>query len=133
MIDMYDPVIYPRMFWVATEWDDSIPKRFIWKDGVSPLAPPNGAFAETYEVMRKSDGLYGVLTVFCQLKGLGGRKLLNHITHECIHAASFFMKELGIEADTANDEPMAYIGGWTAECCWRTIEKVIYAKKDEQK
>ena len=55
----------------------------------------------------------GVLIRFRSLETMDAR----NITHESVHAADRMFSELGVDADNNNDEPLAYLAGWIADCC----------------
>lgn len=128
IIDSYDMNIYPRKLWVATGWGDAITRRFVSDDeNRSELADVGDGYgAATYAVQERKTGLYGSLVVFKDVGDIGGSQIVANIAHESLHAMSNVFRDVCVEADYDNDEPMAYLVGWCAKCCWKTIQKVVY-------
>lgn len=136
IIDKYDMTIYPRKLWVATGWGKETPRRFTYDDGETELEDVGENYgAATYGVCERKDGCYGVLIVFKNTPSYeNGSEVIEDVSHESVHAAGRTFKELGVRADYDNDEPMAYLVGWVAKCCWFTLSKEIYKDKvNEQK
>lgn len=110
----FDPMIYPRFLWVVTGGDYSdIKKWFLTYDGE--------------EIEESDDSNLGGLTIsvtFRQTRSLGiliwfpdiRLAKANWITHESAHGTLELFKQLGLKVDYWNQEPVAYLAGWFAEC-----------------
>ena len=104
----YNPVIYPRLLWVAIgaelkdlkEAFDELPDD---DDGVEY----NGVVYE--KVNRKSDKRYGVLACFSSRKVM----TMSVLCHEASHIVDNIEEQTGIEH---GGEPSAYLIGWVAKC-----------------
>lgn len=132
IIDKYDMAIYPRKLWVATAWDKSIAQRFTYddKDRTELEDVDDNYGAATYGVRERKSGYFGVLVVFRSVNEYGkGSEVVKDVAHESVHVMSKVFKAVGIVGDYNNDEPIAYIVGWAAKCCWKTLSKVLYDKK----
>ena len=113
-IYQFDPMIYPRFLWVVTGGDYSDIKKWF----------------QTYsgEEIEESDvsNLCGmaISVTFRQTRSLGILIWLpdirlakaNWITHESVHGTLEFFDQLGLRVDYRNQEPVAYLAGWFAEC-----------------
>jgi hypothetical protein len=103
----YDPVIYPRLLWVAIgvglkdlkEAFDELPDD---DDGVEY----NGVVYE--RVSRKSDGAYGILACFPSRKVM----TMSVLCHEASHIVDAIEEQTGIKH---GGEPSAYLIGWVAK------------------
>lgn len=133
IIDKYDMNIYPRKLWVATGWGKEITSKFKYRDGCELDDCTKTCDAVTYDVQNKISKSYGILIVFFDSERMGGSKLVGNISHECVHAMTGVFMATGIKPDADNDEPMAYLVGWAAECCWKTLQKAIYNDKTKAK
>lgn len=99
-VDAYDPVIYPRMLWVAGQVE-GLNKIFTFtkmndtsveaENGYRDLLDGSGVLA-TCPVIRKSDGLKGVVVIILDLKEL----IPGDEAHEAVHAADYMFDELGM-------------------------------------
>lgn len=110
MIYEFDPVIYPRLVWVAInptqkELDD------FFEGTIPPLA--NTSSAEVRHVRRlKPDVKAGLLVRFCNRKAAD----LDTIVHESNHVAFEIFEYIGATVDTEHQEPFCYLSGWVAKC-----------------
>lgn len=104
----YDPVIYPRKVWVhiGTDFKELASEVFagelIFDDKMC-----NGAVFD--EVIRKSDGKYGILATFPSAKEM----TMKVCSHEASHVCDDIEKAIGMEH---GGEASAYLLGWIADC-----------------
>lgn len=99
-IHEFDPQIYPRKLWIA-----------ITDKAVFDAEPLDETVAARVEGAH--DGVNGgVLIRFRNKKSLTPK----HATHEAIHAAMVILEYAGVKLDYQNQEPLAYLAGWVAEC-----------------
>lgn len=124
--------IYPRKLWVATGWGKELNSKFESFGGGELEDCSDRAEAATYYVKDKRTGYYGFLIVFNKPEKMSGSEIVKNISHECVHAMTGVFEATGIKPDAGNDEPMAYLVGWAAECCWKTLQKVVYKNKKKK-
>lgn len=113
-IYQFDPMIYPRFLWVVTGGDYSDIKKWfqtysgeeIEESDVSNLC--GMAISVTFRQTRS----LGILIWFPDIR----LAKANWITHESVHGTLEFFDQLGLRVDYRNQEPVAYLAGWFAEC-----------------
>jgi len=115
-INEFDPVIYPRLFWVCLNADaKSLSDIFEFNGDYNQLEKTiNESYASTSIVKRKSDNRLGCI-VFTNRKA----NITGSVTaHESVHVADALFQELGMMSQSFNDcnEPYAYLVGWAAKC-----------------
>lgn len=103
----FDPVIYPRKLWIAIT-TENIADRF--KDLENLADDVNAHVSTTSDIHR---GYIGVIIRFRSIEDIDFKT----VSHESVHAADIIFAELGVKADTDNDEHLAYLVGWIADCC----------------
>ena len=113
-IYQFDPMIYPRFLWVVTGGDYSdIKKWFKAYDGdeieESDISNLGGL---TVSVTFRQDECLGMLIWFPDIH----LAKANWITHESVHCTLELFVQLGLRVDYQNQEPLAYLAGWFAEC-----------------
>lgn len=132
-IDKYDPVIYPRLLWVATEITD-LDKMFVFcntNDFTKENPDIYKNLVEDYEagctsamtipVIHKSSGRSGVLVLIFDLDS---DDLSNTIPHEATHVTDYIFDSLGLSADVfSRNECYAYLLGWAASCISSSVIK----------
>lgn len=133
IIDRYDMNIYPRKLWVATGWGKELNSKFETFGGGELDDFTETCAAATYKVTDKRTGYYGLLIAFNKPEKMKGSEIVKNISHECVHVMTGVFEATGIKPDADNDEPMAYLVGWAAECCWNTLQKVVYNIKKKTK
>lgn len=125
-IDKYDPVVYPRLLWVATEITD-LDKMFVFcniNDFTKENPDTYKNLVEDYEtgctsamtipVIHKNSGRSGVLVLIFDLDS---NDLSNTIPHEATHVTDYIFDSLGLSADVfSRNECYAYLLGWAASC-----------------
>lgn len=103
----YDPVIYPRKLWVHIGKD----LEEVIKSEFENAEPPEKEYKYkgiTYDdVVRKSDGKYGILVSFQLPKDM----TMGVCAHEASHACDDIEKAIGMEH---GGEASAYLLGWIA-------------------
>lgn len=113
-IYQFDPMIYPRFLWVETGGDYSdIKKWFLHYSGeeIEELNTENmGGMCNS--VTFRQNQCYGILIWFPDIH----LAKANWITHESVHGTLEIFDQLGLRVDYRNQEPMAYLAGWFAEC-----------------
>ena len=125
----FDPVIYPYKLWViVNKSPDIIADIFNEYDGAEVLfhkydTHMMGAF--TMPVMRKSDGMYGVVLFFRGKKDM----TFQLVAHEASHGAKYLFEH--INSEITQHEPFEYVVGWIAKCCG--IVKSNKLSKNEHK
>lgn len=113
-IYQFDPMIYPRFFWVVTGGDYSdIKKWFLTYDGeeIEESDVSNLGALTISVTFRKTQSL-GILIWFPDIR----LAKANWITHESTHGTLELFEQLGLMVDYQNQEPVAYLAGWFAEC-----------------
>ena len=113
-IYQFDPMIYPRFLWVVTGGDYSdIKKWFQASDGEEiEESDVNHLGGLTVSVIFRQNQCFGILIWFPDIR----LTKANWITHESVHGTLEFFDQLGLRVDYQNQEPMAYLAGWFAEC-----------------
>ena len=108
-IHEFDPLIYPRLLWVAVGAPYKVVKDMF--EDVSPMR--ESADAQVDHTRRtKPDVKGGVLIRFESRKAM----TQSNITHEATHAALEIFHYVGAYPDPKNQEPFAYLCGWIAKC-----------------
>jgi hypothetical protein len=132
-IDKYDPVVYPRLLWVATEITD-LDNVFVFcniNDFTKENPDTYKNLVEDYEtgctsamtipVIHKSSGRSGVLVLIFDLDS---DDLSNTIPHEATHVTDYIFDSLGLSADVfSRNECYAYLLGWAASCISSSVIK----------
>ncbi len=103
----FNPVIYPLKLWIAVT-TENLADRFRDLDDLSEDV--NWRTSITSDINR---GIVGVIIRFRSIEDIDFRT----VSHESVHAADMIFYELGVKADTDNDEHLAYLVGWIADCC----------------
>ena len=113
-IYQFDPMIYPRFLWVVTGGDyRDIKKWFVEYNGEeieeSDVSSLGGmAMSVTF----RQNQCLGILIWFPDIH----LAKANWITHESVHGTLELFDQLGLRVDFRNQEPLAYLAGWFAEC-----------------
>lgn len=133
IIDKYDPVIYPRMFWVTHDVI-GLDKIFIFcnmRDGRTEELTAYNNLLEEYEngtgvlitcpVIHKATNKLGVLTIILQPDNI----IAGDEAHEAVHVADYIFEQLGMYSQDFRDsnEQYAYLVGWAAGCISKSIIK----------
>ena len=102
----FHPSIYPCRLWVyigSENMEDEFSK-------VEQLE--DDSIAETQATRYLPNGKRGVLVRFRSRKAMTAEI----ITHESVHAAAEILRSVGGQIDVDNQEPLAYLAGWVADC-----------------
>lgn len=133
MIELHDPIVYPRKLWVADKIE-GLDKVFAFMKLSDPYIENESAYDKmlsdaeytnsgmlTCPVMRISDGLYGVLVIALDLDSITS----DMIPHESVHVADYIFSQLGILSQdfTEGNEAYAYLVGWAAGCISSSVTK----------
>ena len=119
----FDPCIYPRLLWVVKGGTlDGIKEVLDLGNYDEELEDDSGAMTFC-NVRRKSDGNIGALVWFPKASNINNA---DWIAHESTHVAMWMFEEIGGVFDAHNQEPVAYLVGWSFGC----IYKVRKANKD---
>lgn len=127
----FDPIIYPRLFWVVTGGDYSDVKKWfqayngeeIKESDVSTLG------GMCISVTFRQNQCLGILIWFPNIH----LAKANWITHESVHGTLELFDQLGLRVDYWNQEPVAYLAGWFAECIELVKMGRVKALKLEEK
>ena len=130
MLRVFDPVIYPRSLYVIDNIEELNKFTDIGGNGLLPA----DTYGATYNVMHKKTSIYGSLIFLNidELRNKLGSYIVNVICHESFHAADCIFDNIDAEVSKGNtNEHMAYLIGWVAECCWKTVNQLLYQEKEE--
>jgi hypothetical protein len=105
----FDPVIYPRLLWIAVNPQGSNLKEYFEDYDFTFKQQKAICCGVTKRNPRES----GFLIVFKSKKYLDA----DTIAHEASHVAMDLFNELGIEFDGTHQEALSYFIGWVAKCC----------------
>lgn len=109
----FDPVIYPRRLWIAVTTENLADRFKDLEEFEADYA--SAATDSTADILRN---FRGVIIRFRSMDDMD----VKTISHESVHAANIIFAELGVKADTDNDEHLAYLVGWIARCCEKARE-----------
>ena len=119
--------IYPRTLFVVKGNDKwkTVEKNFVARDGKPLILARSENFGScTYSVVEKNSERYGFLVVLQRVRQD------SDFAHEAVHVAFETFRDIGGAADEDNQEPFAYLVGWTA----RTLYEVFhYNSKNKSK
>lgn len=133
-IDKYDPKIYPRVLWVASDVEE-LDKIFTFMriedpndvsktmyDDILGDYKDNSSIAVTCPVMDKNTHELGVLVIILDKENVNTEV----IAHESVHVADYFYNQLGLCSQDFVDgnESYAYLVGWSAGCISDTLIKL---------
>lgn len=123
-IHEFDPVIYPRKLYVIDGYDEDLLSEFSHGADNGDLKYPDNCHGVTFPYVRHRESLLlGVLVCF----GPDKKNITGMIAHEAVHAANGILNSLGVTYTTEDDETLAYLVGWAADC----IAEVINNKNKE--
>lgn len=110
----FDPMIYPRFLWVVTGGDYSDMKKWFLDYSGEEIEELNienmGGMTDC--VTFRQNLCLGILIWFPDIR----LAKANWITHESVHGTLELFDQLGLRVDFRNQEPVAYLAGWIAEC-----------------
>lgn len=108
----FDPQIYPQKLWISV---GATKKDFADFDEIPEM--DKASIADTTPVCKlKPKKLGGVLIRFRNRIDMQ----FNNVTHESVHAAMIILDYCDVKFYADNQEPVAYMAGWIADC----IDKV---------
>lgn len=138
-VDEYNPVIYPRILWVAKSIEacegyftflaNDGSGREVSYDSILKNIEDDGGIMMTCQVIRNADDKLGVLVVFADIDEVNPTV----IPHEAVHVADYFCEQLGIYTQdfSSSNEPYAYLVGWAGGCISKTLSDLKADKYDE--
>ena len=62
-------------------------------------------------------------SIILNINNINSDTINGKIAHEAVHVAHFIMNDRGIEADSRNDEPMAYLVQWIVDVVHKFIKQ----------
>lgn len=128
----FDPMVYPRFLWVITGGDYGDVKKWFLHYSEQELEESDisNMGGMTNSVFSKFNQCYGVLVWFPDIR----LAKANWITHESVHGTLELFDQLGLRVDYRNQESLAYLAGWIAECIeWVKSGKATAMKLEETK
>lgn len=118
-IEKFNPVILPRLVWVAKGGDKhDIERLFNDMEGDSYQVSDSiikSSYAITDEVSEKKTGNYGVFVWLHRLEDVTE----GMAAHEADHVANKIYNAIGAGVDCNNDETHAYLVGFVTDCIWK--------------
>ena len=115
--EMYNPVIYPRKFFVIRGDKAFVDKHFTNRDGTEIDVDYNDAGAWAHRVKCKDDGLLGVAI------WIDSMVTPADLCHEVMHAVNAYVHDLGTRIpsyeEDSYEEFTCYLGGWMFGCVWQ--------------
>ena len=131
--------VYKKPIWIATDIEEA--KKFFSKDYKERGCNDHrwcieGADAMTMDVYDNNHNV-GILIYFDidYINDIGtGSNVVNVIAHESYHAADMLRTFLDLTYNgDADNEHIAYLVGYIAECCWKTIGPYIKGTSKSKK
>lgn len=130
-VDRYDPVIYPRTFWVTYNLEglDKVFKFCSMNDCRTEEPGAYNSLLKEFEegtgvlvtcpVIHKATQNLGVLTIIIRSENMEA----GDEAHEAVHVADYMFEQLGMYSQnfSENNEQYAYLVGWAAGCISKTI------------
>lgn len=117
---IFDPVLYPRKVWIAVGKDRLEGKFDLIEFPVNTNALTELAFDE-------ANKRGGVFIRFENLEAMTTKT----ITHEAFHAAMYIFDFIDAFPDIKNQEPLAYLISWIADCCEQVKFKLTKVKDEK--
>lgn len=119
----FNPQIYPRILWITVS-----SKRFenLFEGCYEEI--PDYADACTDKVYDNKNKVGGVLIRFASVEVMTS----SNISHESVHAADCILDYIGAKTDESNDEYLAYLVGWIADCCDKVKELEMKRLKNKK-
>lgn len=116
-IHQFNPVIYPRKLWVLKGGTGEMIKEHFTNTDKSELVINKEIGDEfdgmVFQVEFKDNGFLGSLVWIADNVDAG------EVAHEAVHVAMDIMSDIGFVFDPNNQEPLAYMTGWVADCIWQ--------------
>lgn len=113
----FDPQVYPQLLWVAVNPTEEEQQKLFtttYDDPEKDLkADMTSCYAVVYDVRLKENGRTGSMIVFKDLEQIK----FSHVAHEASHVVMNLCSVCNIKTHYDNQEPIAYLIGWVADCC----------------
>lgn len=115
-IERFNPVIYPRILWVATGEVNEVTSKFEYSNGDPIILKEKGYFGVTLEGIKpKDEETIGVLIYIRHAESVA------QLIHEAVHAADIIFNDLGISFNLNDDEHYAYFVQWVCDCILHVV------------
>lgn len=124
IIDKYDPVIYPRLLYVAKNCtEEDLNKHFVGREG-DYIILGEDYFMYTINAIHKKTEKCCILVVIdsSALK----ESLVDQVqycSHEADHVNFSICEDIGLNIPTSAQEASAYLTGWATKCIFSTLKK----------
>lgn len=112
----FDPVIYPRMVWIAITTDNV--------EGFSNVSKMDDSMKAVIDEVHDNNNFGGVLIRFASLEDMS----TDTIAHEACHAAFSILNYVGVINDYDNQEAFCYVVEWVTKCCEEVKQKESFNK-----
>lgn len=117
----FDPVIYPRLLWIAVG-KDRFEERFDLFE--FPESSTDAVTESAFDEVNKKGGIF---IRFESLEVMTAKV----ISHEAFHAAMTIFDYINAFPDIKNQEPLAYLISWIAQCCEEVKIKLTKVKDEK--
>lgn len=124
IIDMYDPIIYPRKLVVTKNVTlQDLRKRFTSRFGniLSDDFDPEGYTYTYFATDIKTNEHVVLVNIGYKQKDMC--EYINDIAHEAEHVKCSIFDDIGLPNTVDSQEADAYLVGWAAKCIYKTLIK----------
>lgn len=124
----FDPQIYPQLLWVSVNPTEEEQKAFTTtyeKPEKDLKADLNGYHAVVDRVRFKESRRTGNIITFSSLESIN----FTNVAHESSHVTMDICSYCGVKTHYDNQEAIAYLVGWVADCCEKVKEE--YGKRTD--
>ncbi len=133
-VHQFDPMIYPRLFWIYRGADiDFVRRLFTSRSGGELLHDEelrdvdNPTLCLVTEAMQRKSGSLGYLLYVKTLSHLKA----GTVAHEAFHVAASIFSDCNAQSFPDDQEPLAYLIDWCATCIDRVAKgKTILSNTD---
>ena len=124
IIDKYDPVIYPRILYVAKNCTEKYINKYFVGRGGEYIRLDNNYFMYTVEVIHKKTEKLGILVVLDDSATKEDTiDQVNFCSHEADHVNFSICEDIGLSIPYSAQEASAYLTGWATKCIFTTLKK----------
>lgn len=124
VIDIYDPVIYPRKLVVTKNVTlQDLRRRFTFRSGdvLSEEYDPEGYTYTCFVTDIKTNEYVVLVNIGYKQKDMS--EYINDIVNEAEHVKCSIFDDIGLPNTIDSQEADAYLVGWVAECIYKTLIK----------
>lgn len=124
VIDIYDPVIYPRKLVVTKNVTlQDLRKRFTFRSGdvLSDEYNPEGYTYTCFVTDIKTNEYVVLVNIGYKQKDMS--EYINDIAHEAEHVKCSIFDDIGLPNTVDSQEADVYLVGWAAKCIYKTLIK----------